>query len=41
MSVFTKLAAPSCDRRLKKLRYIYSTWTGEHYCWPGEGCDKK
>jgi len=29
-----------CGRRLKTNRWVYSRWTGNRYCWPGEGCDK-
>jgi hypothetical protein len=30
-----------CNRRLKKGRWIYSTFTHERYCYPGEGCQRK
>ncbi len=30
-----------CGRRLKPNMWVYSTWTGNRYCWPGEGCMKK
>lgn len=29
-----------CGRRLKVGHWIYSHFTGERYCWPGEGCAK-
>jgi hypothetical protein len=29
-----------CNRKLKEGRWIYSRFTGNRYCWPGEGCEK-
>jgi len=30
-----------CSRRLKPNHWIFSRFTGNRYCWPGEGCTKK
>ncbi len=30
-----------CGRRLKNGHWIFSTFTRNHYCWPGEGCQRK
>ena len=29
-----------CQRRLKKDRWIWSHWTKNRYCWPGQGCNR-
>lgn len=31
-------ACGCCGRKLKTDRYVYSSYTGNRYCWPGEGC---
>ncbi len=30
-----------CGRRLKGGQWIFSRWTGQRYCYVGEGCQKK
>lgn len=32
-----RCARTGCNRRLKKDHYVYSSFTGNRYCWPGEG----
>lgn len=36
----TICATPGCGRALKNERWIFSTHTRNHYCWPGEGCSR-
>ena len=31
-------ATPGCGRRLTAERSVFSTHTGQRYCWPTEGC---
>lgn len=30
-----------CQRRLRNNRWVYSKFSRNHYCMPGEGCQKK
>jgi hypothetical protein len=30
-----------CGRKLKADHYVYSRWTKQRYCWPGEGHDRR
>lgn len=35
-----RCATPGCGRTLKNEHWVYSSQTGNRYCWPGEGCQK-
>jgi hypothetical protein len=38
---FSQYVCGVCRRRLKVDRWVYSTHTGNRYCLPGEGCQKR
>ena len=39
-TVYSEYRCDKCNRRLKKDHWIFSTFTRNRYCWPGEGCQK-
>lgn len=39
-TAYTKHRCVRCNRRLKRDRFVRSTYTGNRYCWPGEGCHR-
>lgn len=36
----THKTCAKCDRELEPEKWVYSQWTKNRYCWPGDGCNK-
>lgn len=40
MATRAKHQCGKCGRRVRVERCVYSRWTRERYCFPGEGCER-